>query len=73
MPIYEYVCSKCNKDFEELVFSQREKVACPDCGSRKVKRAMSVFAFSSGGSFHSASESSCGSCSKGNCSGCGGH
>jgi len=70
MPIYEFVCSKCNNDFEELVFSQSEKVACPQCGSKKVKRAMSVFSFSSGGSYRSSAGSSCGSCSKGSCSGC---
>jgi putative FmdB family regulatory protein len=71
MPIYEYVCSKCNNDFEELVFSQSEKVSCPECGSKKVERKMSVFAFSSGGTFRSTGSASCGGCSKTSCSGCG--
>ena len=70
MPIFEYVCSKCDNDFEELVFSQQEKVACPECGSSRIKRTMSVFAFSSGGTFRSSSGDACGGCSKGSCSGC---
>lgn len=70
MPIYEFVCRKCNNDFEELVFSQSEKVACPACGSKKVERQMSVFAFSSGGTFRSTGSASCGGCSKASCSGC---
>lgn len=72
MPIYEFVCNKCSSDFEELVFKRDEKVPCPSCGSEKVERKMSVFAFSSGDSFRSTgSGDSCGSCSKGSCSGCG--
>jgi putative FmdB family regulatory protein len=74
MPIYEFVCRKCNNDFEELVFKQDEKVPCPSCGSEKVERRMSVCAFSGGGRFRStASSDGCGSCSKASCSGCGGH
>lgn len=70
MPIYEYVCSKCQHDFEELIFNTSEKVACPECGSAKVERAMSVFASVSGDSFRPSSGSSCGGCAKSSCSGC---
>ena len=31
MPIYEYTCTKCGKDFEELVFGD-DLPACPHCG-----------------------------------------
>ncbi|MBI3058623.1 MAG: zinc ribbon domain-containing protein [Deltaproteobacteria bacterium] len=43
MPIYEYRCSHCENNFEELVLSSREAVACPACASRKVERQLSVF------------------------------
>ena len=32
MPIYEYTCTKCGKDFEELVFGDALP-ACPHCGA----------------------------------------
>jgi putative FmdB family regulatory protein len=73
MPIYEFACKKCQQSFEELVFNQSEKIKCPSCGSTKVERAMSVFSFSSGGSYRSSAGSSCDNCAKGNCSSCGGH
>lgn len=73
MPIYEFVCRKCKTDFEELVLSSSEKIACPKCGSKRVDRAMSTFSYSSGGSYRHASGDSCGGCSKGSCSGCGHH
>ena len=46
MPIYEYVCKKCNKKFEELVRSPSStaKIACPECGSKQTARALSTFA-----------------------------
>ena len=43
MPIYEYVCMKCESHFEELV-RNGEKPACPDCGGAKVQKQFSVFA-----------------------------
>lgn len=69
MPIYEYICRKCQRHFEELVFNQQEEVVCPDCGHKKVDRAMSTFAFQSGGTFRGVGDA-CGGCSKGSCSGC---
>lgn len=73
MPIYEYVCNKCSEEFEELVFSSSEKINCPQCGSKHVKRALSVFSYSSGGSYSSSAGSSCDSCTSGNCTNCGCH
>ena len=35
MPIYEYVCMKCESHFEELVRGDEEP-SCPDCGATKV-------------------------------------
>lgn len=73
MPIYEYVCKKCDQQFEELVFSSAEKVTCPQCGTTRVQRALSVFSYSSGGTYSSSAGSSCDGCSSGSCSGCHGH
>ena len=46
MPIYEFVCTECNKSFEDLVFSlsKIDEVVCPACGSSQVKKKMSTFA-----------------------------
>lgn len=48
MPIYEYHCSACGKDFERLVRGET-RVACPGCASRKVERRMSAPARQSSG------------------------
>lgn len=42
MPIHEFRCSKCHKDFEELVLSTQGKVSCPFCGSEKVDQLISA-------------------------------
>ena len=44
MPIYEYLCAKCDKPFEELVFSSETAVKCPRCHSGRVEKLLSVFA-----------------------------
>lgn len=32
MPIYQFGCEACGKQFEELVpYSRRDEVTCPDC------------------------------------------
>jgi putative FmdB family regulatory protein len=43
MPIYEYACTPCGKQFEELLIrtSDEAQVKCPACGSAKVGRQMS--------------------------------
>jgi putative FmdB family regulatory protein len=50
MPLYEFVCSKCEKDFESLVRSANWEgsVACPHCGSKKLTKKLSVFAAQGG-------------------------
>ena len=43
MPIYEYACQDCGREFEALVRS--DTVAeCPACHSRQLARQLSVFA-----------------------------
>ena len=43
MPIYEYVCEKCDHCFEHLTFSISETAPpCPHCQSTKVRKLMSA-------------------------------
>ncbi|HID97067.1 MAG TPA: zinc ribbon domain-containing protein [Thermodesulfobacteriaceae bacterium] len=50
MPIYEFNCRKCNRNFEKFVFSSKQEGAmrCPGCGSAEVEKIMSSFSCSSG-------------------------
>jgi putative FmdB family regulatory protein len=71
MPIYEFECQKCRKEFEELVRNRDEGVQCPQCQSADVKKLMSAFAFKSGSTFvSSAPQSGCSGCTGGSCHGC---
>ena len=67
MPIYEYTCEKCHQKFDHLArtMSGDHKVACPECGSPKTARALSVFAVggeSGGKSSASEQDPMCGRC-----------
>ncbi|MCF8107118.1 MAG: zinc ribbon domain-containing protein [Desulfohalobiaceae bacterium] len=42
MILYEFICRKCNNIFEELVKSESEDIACPQCGSHEVERVLSA-------------------------------
>ena len=74
MPIYEYSCEQCGKEFEELVFDEQPPV-CPHCGSGKTHKLMSRCAYNTGGNDYAPSSSSgsggCAGCSGGNCASCG--
>ncbi len=73
MPLYEFRCEDCQKDFEELVRTGTETMPCPTCGGEHVHRLISRVAFSSGGKMTTtaSSSSNCSGCSSGSCSGCG--
>jgi putative FmdB family regulatory protein len=43
MPIYEYHCLVCNRDFEKFVMSSTPEVECTNCGSGLLERKFSVF------------------------------
>ncbi len=47
MPIYEYACGECQREFELLVRSSEQPV-CPNCGAVKLERLLSVPAAHSG-------------------------
>jgi len=61
MPIYEYRCGECGEEFEKFLRSMSavQEICCPRCGSRRVKKAISLFG--KGGSTAGAalSDSSC--------------
>lgn len=42
MPLYEYECKSCDRVVEILIRSQKEAVACPDCGGQRLDRVLSV-------------------------------
>jgi putative FmdB family regulatory protein len=70
VPIFEFVCGACGREFEKLVGSSSAKVCCPACGGRKVTKKFSVFGAKSGGKFTASSGGGCTSCSKSSCSSC---
>jgi putative FmdB family regulatory protein len=43
MPIYAYACADCAHDFETLVRSNESPV-CPECGSERLNRQISLIA-----------------------------
>ncbi|MGB1725961.1 MAG: FmdB family zinc ribbon protein, partial [Limisphaerales bacterium] len=50
MPLFEYTCGECRKTSEHLMRSSSESSApnCPHCGSRRMKKELSVFAATGG-------------------------
>ncbi|APR79136.1 Hypothetical protein A7982_04483 [Minicystis rosea] len=44
MPVYEYVCRKCARPFEELIFAGDAPPVCPACQAPEVERVLSVVA-----------------------------
>lgn len=41
MPLYDYLCKKCNQTFEFLVLSSTV-TTCPSCGSKHLTKLMSA-------------------------------
>ncbi len=65
VPLYEYVCRKCSRQFEELIFGDA-KASCPSCQSQDLERVLSVIAV--GKAQPEPPPSPCGSCpSRGGC------
>ncbi|MEE4359246.1 MAG: zinc ribbon domain-containing protein [Desulfococcaceae bacterium] len=76
MPIYEYHCDQCDKNFECLMFRSDDVPECPDCKGNHVRKMMSACGFLSKGGggetvSRSAGASSCGGCTASSCAGCG--
>ena len=69
MPIYEYRCNQCEREFEKYVQGAQTRVGCPACTSERVTRRLSVVGIrSTGGSVAAAPSLSGGG---GGRSGCG--
>ena len=50
MPLYEYRCTSCDEEFEEIVKmnTPAETVPCPKCGRHQSERKISLFASRTG-------------------------
>jgi putative FmdB family regulatory protein len=64
MPLFEYICQDCGRDFEKIVPRHDSQTDCPHCNSERVEKQLSVFAVSGGTSSSEAvfSEPGCGRC-----------
>jgi putative FmdB family regulatory protein len=49
MPLYEYACRSCGKQFEYLTRADQTP-ACPSCSSTELEKQLSVFAVNAGSS-----------------------
>ena len=47
MPIFEYRCRACQREFEQLVLPSGGPPACPGCGNGDLERLFSLFAVDS--------------------------
>ncbi|ABU60115.1 FmdB family zinc ribbon protein [Roseiflexus castenholzii] len=65
MPLYEYQCSDCAREFDALrpIHRADEIIDCPACGSRRVQRKISIIALK----IDAASPRSGGACCGGSC------
>jgi len=61
MPVYEYVCRRCDHPFEELVFGG-ETPACPKCGGDDPEKQFSVFSAGGEPKADAGGPGSCGTC-----------
>ena len=72
MPLYEYVCQKCDKSFELLVRGD-DTPQCPHCHSRKLDKLLSVVSghVAGGKGYASPDPGGCGKpqCGMGGCGG----
>lgn len=61
MPIYEYACQSCGREFETLVRGGSTP-ACPACQSTQLEKRLSVFATAHAESAAPAMAGPCGTC-----------
>jgi len=63
MPIFEYVCKRCDHEFEAIIYGGK-KAECPKCQSKQLAPRLSVFAVAGKGASSASQTPSggCGSC-----------
>ncbi|HIE10604.1 MAG TPA: zinc ribbon domain-containing protein [Kiritimatiellae bacterium] len=69
MPLFEFTCRKCGRNFELLLRLPGPKPRCPECGSSRVERQFSGFFWRASGSDGGAG-SPCSGCRATSCSSC---
>jgi len=62
MPIYEYACTVCGKEFEKLVRQSSPHPECPNCHSSELRKKLSAFSALSSAPSATALPGPCGSC-----------
>jgi putative FmdB family regulatory protein len=64
MPIFEYACNGCGREFETLVRQSAPAPACPSCHGTELTKKLSTFAAitSSAAPSFSDAPAGCGSC-----------
>jgi len=74
MPIFEYVCTRCKNQFEEIVLGQDEQAVCPSCGSTETEKLMSCCRskMSGGRDMDAAPAAKASPAPSGGCAGCSG-
>jgi putative FmdB family regulatory protein len=67
MPLYEYHCPECGKDYDEFrsLENRDAEGKCPGCGGTKPERKISLFASSWGSHFGTVGGGSASSCGSG--------
>jgi len=75
MPIYEYHCSDCDKDFDVILGHGECATECKLCGRENIKRKFSRFStrtdsYTASNMSSVKSSSSCAGCSSGSCASC---
>ena len=73
MPLYEFACDACGKEFEELFRSatERRRPKCPHCKSGNGHKLFSTFATAGGEASKGSGDSGCATCTASSCATCG--
>lgn len=72
MPIYEYICWDCGKQFEVIrpISEADAPITCQHCKGENTRRMLSVFYASSGGRVIAGNTSGCAGCTSTSCATC---
>jgi putative FmdB family regulatory protein len=63
MPLFEYSCEGCKKEFEQVTSSTSEiEISCPHCGSHSVKKLISSFSRTGKGDQRETTQHGCHNC-----------